>query len=327
MKSKLALVLSGGFVKGVAHISIAEEMNKRGYVPGVFVGTSIGAVFSVLLGLYDDPKMVKRITQDFVKSHIWPQLVSIDIFSKAGLFESKEAIKLIAKEAGFAGKTFKALKKPVYVTSTDLNTGKLIVFGKDKNMLLSEALEASISFPVIFKPKKMPLRQAQGKVKMMALADGGIRENCPISVAAKIPGVKRIVACDLGYCGQSKGDFNRKNALDVFMQCLDLTTSFSQINRYINDEVFIKNEIAVRIINPGIFDILPFDFKEIPSIINRASKTAKNIFGRFKTPDKFFRFWKSDPFREEYMTVEHIGRKKTNAFEIIDFSLANAPAR
>jgi|GEM_PF-6539755 len=26
MKSNLALVLSGGFVKGVAHISIAEEM-------------------------------------------------------------------------------------------------------------------------------------------------------------------------------------------------------------------------------------------------------------------------------------------------------------
>ena len=315
MGNKLSLVLSGGFVKGVAHISIAEEMYKRRYIPDVFVGTSIGAIFSVLLGLYDDPKIVKRITQEFVNSHIWPQLISIDIFSKAGLFESKEAIKLIAKEAGFVGKTFRALKKPVYVTSTDLNTGKLILFGKDKDMLLSEALEASISFPVIFKPKKMRING-----KLMALADGGIRENCPISIAAKISGVKRIIACDLGYCGQSKGDFNRKNALDVFMQCLDLTTSFSQINRYINDEVFIKKKIAVRIINPGIFDVLPFDFKEIPSIINRASKTAAKIFGRFKTSDAFFRFWRSDPFRKEYMTVEHIGRKKTNAFEIIDFS-------
>jgi|GEM_PF-2102827 len=349
MKSNLALVLSGGFVKGVAHISIAEEMYNKGYIPGVFVGTSIGAVFSVLLGLYDDPKIVKQITQKFIKSHIWPQLISIDIFSKAGLFESKEAVKLIAKEAGFEGKTFADLKKPVYVTATDLNTGRLAVFGESVERLrdwdrytpggcgrttyddrrfeprnrnqvtnitsLTEALEASISFPVIFKPKKMRING-----RLAALADGGIRENCPISVAAKIPGVKRVIACDLGYCGQSKGDFNRKNALDVFMQCLDLTTSFSQINRYINDEVFIKNKIAVRIINPGIFDVLPFDFKEIPSIINRASRTAANIFGRFKTPDSFFRFWKSDPFRKEYMTVEHIGRNKSNAYEMIDFS-------
>ncbi len=50
-KQKLALVLSGGFVKGAAHLTMAEEMYKRGYVPDVFVGTSIGAVVAVLLGL------------------------------------------------------------------------------------------------------------------------------------------------------------------------------------------------------------------------------------------------------------------------------------
>jgi len=41
----LALVLSGGFVKGVAHISISEEIYKRGCVPDVFVGISIGTIY------------------------------------------------------------------------------------------------------------------------------------------------------------------------------------------------------------------------------------------------------------------------------------------
>ena len=240
--------------------------------------------------------------------------MSFDLFSKAGLLESKETVKLIAKEAGFTGKTFKALKKPVYITATDLNSGKQIVFSKESDLLLSEALEASISFPVIFKPKKMGVGN-----KTLALADGGIRENCPISVAARIPGVKRIIASDLGYCGQAKGDFNSKNIMDVFMQCLDLTTSFSQINRYINDDVFLKNKIAVRIINPGIFDVHPFDFKEIPSIMERATKTARFIFSKFRKPDDFFKYWRSDPFDKEYMTVEHIGKKGTNAFEVVDF--------
>jgi len=314
MQNKLALVLSGGFVKGAAHISVAEEMYKRGYVPDIFVGTSIGAIFSVLLGLYNDPKTVKEISLKFVKEHIWPQLLSFDFFSKAGLIEAKATVKLIAKEAGFTGKTFEALKKPVYVTATDLNSGKQIVFSKESNILLTEALEASISFPVIFKPKKMDVGN-----KTLALADGGIRENCPISVAARISGVKQIIACDLGYCGQVKGDFNKKNIMDVFMQCLDLTTSFSQINRYINDDAFLRNKISVRIINPGIFDVHPFDFKEIPSIMDRAAKTARFIFSKFKKPDNFFKYWSSDPFNKEYMTMEHIGKKGTNAFQVVDF--------
>jgi len=338
--NKLALVLSGGFVKGAAHICIAEQMYKRGYVPDVFVGTSIGAVFAVLLALYDDPRTVRKISLKFAKKHIWPRLLSFDPFSKAGLLESKAVVELIAKEAGFEDKTFDDLKKPAYITATDLNSGKLVVFGasdqltarsqpgavsrserseravgpKGRALTLSEALEASISFPVIFKPKKMVVGN-----KMMALADGGIRENCPISVAAKIPGVRRIIACDLGYCGQMKGDFNKKNIVDVFMQCLELTTSFSQINRYINDDIFLEKKISVRIINPGIFDIYPFDLKEIPSIMDRAERTSQLIFSKFKGPEAFFKYWRSDPFDQEYMTVEHIGKKGTNAFQVVDF--------
>ncbi|MDD4690599.1 MAG: hypothetical protein PHE51_12765, partial [Eubacteriales bacterium] len=67
---------------------MAEEMYKRGYVPDAFVGTSIGAVVAVLLGLYDDPKAVKELALHFIDKYLWPQLLSVDIFSKAGIFES-----------------------------------------------------------------------------------------------------------------------------------------------------------------------------------------------------------------------------------------------
>ena len=93
MQNKLALVLSGGFVKGAAHISVAEEMYKRDYIPDIFVGTSIGAIFSVMLGLYDDPGLVKEISLRFVKQHVWPQLVAFDFFTKAGLLESRQTVK------------------------------------------------------------------------------------------------------------------------------------------------------------------------------------------------------------------------------------------
>jgi predicted acylesterase/phospholipase RssA len=181
--------------------------------------------------------------------------------------------------------------------------------------LLTEALEASISFPVIFKPKKM-----KAGSKVLALADGGIRENCPISVAARVPGVKRIIACDLGYCGQLKGDFNKKGMIDVFMQCLELTTSFSQINRYINDDLFTDNKISVRIINPGIFDVGPFAFGKVPDVLKRASRTAGRVFGAFKKPEQFFKPWSTDPIKRRGIKIERIGERGTNAVQIVDFS-------
>ena len=146
---------------------------------------------------------------------------------------------------------------------------------------------------------------------------GGIRENCPITVAAGVPGVKRILAHDLGYSGQLKGDFNKKSVFEVFMQRLELTTSFSQINRYINDDVFIRNKIAVRIINPGIFDAGPFEFKKIPSMIAASAKTARLVFSRFGSPDDFFKRWKKNPFKGS-VKASHLGSSKANSYELIN---------
>ena len=39
-----ALVLSGGGARGIAHIAVIEELEKRGIVPDMVIGTSIGAL-------------------------------------------------------------------------------------------------------------------------------------------------------------------------------------------------------------------------------------------------------------------------------------------
>ena len=43
-RPKFALVLSGGGAKGIAHVPVLMELDRRGIVPDIIVGTSMGAV-------------------------------------------------------------------------------------------------------------------------------------------------------------------------------------------------------------------------------------------------------------------------------------------
>jgi NTE family protein len=44
MNKKIALVLSGGGARGIAHIGVIEELEKRGYEITSIAGTSMGAL-------------------------------------------------------------------------------------------------------------------------------------------------------------------------------------------------------------------------------------------------------------------------------------------
>ena len=44
MSQKIALVLSGGGARGLAHIGVIEELEKRGYSIVSIAGTSMGAL-------------------------------------------------------------------------------------------------------------------------------------------------------------------------------------------------------------------------------------------------------------------------------------------
>ena len=43
-KPKVALVLSGGGAKGIAHIPLLEALDSLGIVPDVVIGTSMGSI-------------------------------------------------------------------------------------------------------------------------------------------------------------------------------------------------------------------------------------------------------------------------------------------
>ncbi|MFA5097857.1 MAG: patatin-like phospholipase family protein [Candidatus Margulisiibacteriota bacterium] len=311
---KLAFVFSGGFSKGAAHLAIAKVFIEKGFEPDIYVGTSVGAVAAVLLAFCKDADEAIELYKSFVKKYIWPQMLAVDVFSKGGIFTAEILARDMARHAGIEDATFDDLKKPVYITASDINTGRQIVFGPRGKMKLIDALEAAISLPMIFKPKKLLINN-----KVHALCDGGMVENCPITAAAKIPGVKRILAVDLGCLADGDIDYSNKNIADVFLRYVDLVSSYPQLKASLNDEIFKKKNISLRILNPGLADIKPFDIKSAPAVIDRTGQFAERMLRGFDNSKEFFGKWKRVPRIGKDIKILKVGVEGTNAFEVVDF--------
>jgi len=250
-KNKTALVLSGGLAKGAAHLGIAKALYEKGIKPDIYVGSSIGSIIAVLLALLQDPNEVIELYKDFIEKHSFPQLLPLNLFSVKGVFNAKLFIRHLARHMGIKGLYLKDLSKAVYITATDMNTAEQVIFGPDGitpcrggacPRPITEILEASVSIPVIFKPVAM-----KSGGKEMALCDGGIRGSCPITVAARIEGVKNIIAVDLGYWGHYDKDFSQSNVLDVFVKAFDIVTSYDQLPGAMMDDVFVYKMLTKRV--------------------------------------------------------------------------------
>jgi NTE family protein len=69
-KPKVALVLSGGGAKGIAHIPLLQKLDSLGIVPDMVIGTSMGAVIGGLYAMGYSGDSIAAITQEINWSRI-----------------------------------------------------------------------------------------------------------------------------------------------------------------------------------------------------------------------------------------------------------------
>lgn len=154
------LVLSGGGVKGFAHIGLLKVLEEAGLSPTEVSGTSFGAIVGAYhcAGYSADDMYSKLKNAKF-----------IDPFSftirKAGLINIEKLTEFYAKD--FPVNTFSALKKKLYVTSSVMNKNKAIIHQDGE--LIKKVL-ASSCFPGVYAPVTI-----DGELHM----DGGITCNFP----------------------------------------------------------------------------------------------------------------------------------------------------
>jgi len=164
MKKKVALVLSGGGARGIAHIGVIEELEKRGYEINSIAGTSMGALVG---GMYAAGKLEEY--REWMCS-----LDKMKVFSLVDFTFSADGIvkgdKVLNAIKDFVPDTnIEDLKIAYSATAADIENHKEIVY---RTGSLYEAIRASIAIPMVITPV----------IKENAIiVDGGVVNNLPIS--------------------------------------------------------------------------------------------------------------------------------------------------
>ena len=176
---KVALVLSGGGARGIAHIGVIEELLKRGVEITSVTGTSMGAVVGAMyaLGKLDDFKQW-MLTLDKLKVF---NLVDF-AFSSQGLIKGDRVFNALREFMD--DEPIESLDIPYAAVAVDLRSKKEIVFREGS---VFKALRASVAIPTVITPVEM---------NGWLLVDGGVLNNIPVNHAARTDG-DRLIAVNV----------------------------------------------------------------------------------------------------------------------------------
>lgn len=165
MKTKdIALVLSSGGARGLAHIGAIEELESHGYHISSIAECSMGALIG---GVYAAGKL--KEFREWMKTIDRKKMIELTDFSFS-INHLAKGTRIIEAIMEFVPDiAIEDLPVPYCAVATDLKAGREVVFNKGS---LFEAIRASISMPSFYKPV-----QRDG----MVLIDGGILNPIPLN--------------------------------------------------------------------------------------------------------------------------------------------------
>lgn len=234
-RPKVAVVLSGGGAKGVAHISCLRAIEEAGLPIDMICGTSMGALIGGLyaIGWTTDEldSLVRHQDWSYILSdrvpaeeldmearrllNTYPLWHAFTLGSKrnegAGFIRGVNLDRLFSSllEGYLDSLDFNTLPIPFACVATDIITNTEIDF---HNGYLKEALRASMSIPGVFSPVR------KGN---MLLVDGGMRNNFPTDLAREM-GADIIIGVAVLDDTLTANDI--KGPGDLVMQIIDLST-------------------------------------------------------------------------------------------------------
>ncbi|WP_051357473.1 autotransporter phospholipase A1 FplA, partial [Fusobacterium nucleatum] len=280
---KVALVLSGGGVKGYAHLGVLRVLERENikidYITGTSIGAIIGTLYSIDYSIDDIEKVLDMINvENFLEAGSddtnlpldkkeslkkYSLYVSFDNelnFSlPKGLKGTGEAYlvmkKLLKNYAGV--KNFDDFPIPLRIIATNLNTGETKAFSEGD---IAKILVASMAIPTIFEPVEIG-----GNIYV----DGLVSRNLPVEDAYNM-GADIVIASDIGAPIVKKDNYN---ILSVLSQISTIQSS------YITD---VSREKASILISPDVKDISAIDSSKKNDLINLGEVAAEQQIAKLK---------------------------------------------
>lgn len=278
-RKKVAVVLSGGGAKGVAHVRALKVIEEAGIPVDYVVGTSMGAIVGGLYSVGFTPEQMDSI----VRSQDWKFLLSdaTERTDKSLLNREKSEKYILSvpfdkqpKEALVGGVIkgrniavlfsqltegyhdsidFNTLPIPFACVAYNLVDGSEVVFHSG---VLAEAIRASMSIPGAF----TPVRKGD-----MMLVDGGMANNYPVDVARRM-GADYVIGVDVQ---DTLFNADKLNTLpNVVGQIVNLMVE----NKY--DENVLKSDVHIKVDASG-YSAASFTPVAIDTLLARGEYAAR----------------------------------------------------
>ena len=228
MAQSVGLVLSGGGAKGIAHIGVIQALEDNeipiDYVTGTSMGAIVGGLYAAgftpdeMMGIFMSKDFSdwstgvinENLTYYFDRKTPTPSMVKLNFVSddsvtvKLDLLPSS-LINPLPMNFGFlelftpytaqCGGDFNQLFVPFRCVASDVFNKRKLVLGSGG---LGEAIRASMSFPIVFKPQY---------INGLPIFDGGIYDNFPVDVMRTTFAPEFVLGVDVS-SGSSKIDMN-----------------------------------------------------------------------------------------------------------------------
>mgnify|MGYP001584505149 CR=1 FL=1 len=191
-QKKVGLALGGGSAKGFSHIGVIKVLKENNIPIDYIAGTSIGALIGGTFAALND---INKIEEIALKTNWREILPLLDPSIVNGLLSGEKLTRFIESQIGKIN--FSELDIPFTAVATDLETGNAVHINDGS---VSEAIRASLSLPLVFKPVKH---------NKITLSDGGLSEPVPVKALREM-GAEIIIAVNLltHYSSQNRKSFS-----------------------------------------------------------------------------------------------------------------------
>ena len=314
-RKKVAVVLSGGGAKGMAHIGVLKVLEKAGIPVDIVTGTSMG---SIIGGLYaigynshsldsmvrvqdwsyvitDRENLRNQSISDRKKQNTYFFSTGMTLGKKdqnaGGIIKGKNLAELFQQLCvGFTDSLdFNQLPIPFACVATDIITNEEVDFHSGK---LPQAMRASMAIPAAFSPVRIGNK---------VLVDGGLKNNYPVDIAREM-GAEIVIGVTVQ--GPPKEAEDMGGTMSILSQIIDVNCK----NKV--DENIAMTDLHMAVDTKG-YNAASFTLEAIDTLVRRGEEEAMRHWDQIMAlkarigvkPD--YRPELLHPLRPQVMTEKH----------------------
>ncbi len=278
-RKKVAVVLSGGGAKGMAHIGVLKVIERAGIPVDIVTGTSMG---SIVGGLYaigynanvldsvvrvqdwsyvitDKENLANQSLADRRKQYTYAFTTGLTFGKRnqndGGLIKGKNLAELFEKLCEGYNDSLdfsRDLPIPFACVATNIIDNSEVDFHSGR---LPQAMRASMAIPAAFSPVR---------IGDMVLVDGGLRNNYPVDIARQM-GADIVIGVTVQ--GAPKIAENLGRTMSILSQIIDVNCK----NKY--DENLSITDVPIRVNTTG-YNAASFSLNAIDTLIRRGEEEA-----------------------------------------------------